>query len=216
MAPGKKYPLLLKCKTSSFPSRDVQNSNFQPLQTTVPLLHKEKPCLDTHYFELQLKARTQINCSQPAPAASPLFCLVVHECGKKQTKEISPEELLGAPSFPAAPAAFCSPNHSQQTEMWGHQSCFIRTPWVSDLSSVLFLESGRSGTTRGWKRHPWQINSAESSNMRMNCCQGVGSNFQNKKETQGKLMIKRNTGFAKGQPARHQLILWNKYFGLHS
>lgn len=35
---------------------------------------------------------------------------------------------------------------------------------------------------------------------------GSQSNSQNKLEIQGKLTFKTNAGFAKGQPARHQLI----------
>lgn len=144
MAPGKKYPLLLKHKTSSFPSSDVQNSSFQVLQTTVPLYHKEKPGLDTHSFSCPLKNKDR---DKLLPACSSSFPftlhLVIHQHGRKWAKEIH------------SGSSVCSPNCPQQRRRWGHQSCLIRTPWLFDLYTVLFLGSAW-GELHGAEKAPME------------------------------------------------------------
>lgn len=125
---GMKYPLLLKHKTSSFPSSDVQNSSFQPLQTTVPLTQREA----RSSYPLLCTSIKSKDTYKLLPACFSSFPLVLPGGTWVREEATQGNQTLGScrelPAFPAAPAAFCSPNHSQQTERWGHQSCFIRTP----------------------------------------------------------------------------------------
>lgn len=174
--------LLLNHKPSSLPSSPAQISIFQPLQTTVPLQHKQKPGLGSHCFALLLKSRAQIRCSQTASAASPLSCLLLQEAnqGNEPWRAAQSSQLFQLP-FTAQTTI--------SKQKGGAISPASAGPPSSDPSSVLFPEGGHSGTTGGWKRHPLEINSAESSNMRMSHFQGVWSNSQNKQKTQGMMMI---------------------------